>query len=126
MNRSRLHVLHTALLLLVLCGAGHIHKHICLDGQEATAVVHFENLGGHPDHDDDASHVDIENEMMPQLLLAKALDQDSPLFLTAVALVVTEMRPLQRPLYLPADERAVYHQPSDLLPPSQAPPFHSV
>lgn len=127
MNQPRpiRNVLHTALLMLVLSCAGHIHNHVCLDGQEPPATVHFENLGGHPDHPDDGTHADVENELIPQVLLTKTLDQDTPLFLTAVALVVVEVRPLQRPLYIATDERIVYHHPSDLLPPSQAPPSHS-
>lgn len=123
--RSIHNVLHTALLMLVLSCAGHIHNHVCLDGQEAPVTVHFEYLGGHPEHDDEAAHADVENEMMPQVLLTKTLNQDSPLFLMAVTLVVTDVRPLQRPLYVATEERIVYHQPSDLLPPSQAPPSYS-
>ncbi len=127
MKRSRVqHVLHTALLMLVLSCAGHIHNHVCLDGQEAAAVVHFENLGGHPDHADDATHDDVENELTPQVLLTKTLDQDSPLFLFSTALLLTEAFPLQRPLHFIVEDRSAYHQPAELLPPAQAPPFHSV
>jgi hypothetical protein len=128
MKRSSIrHLLHAALFMVVLSCAGHIHNHVCLDGQEVAATVHFENLGGHPDdHQDDATHEDVETELTPTVLLTKTLDQDTPLFLTAVALLVTEVRPLQRPLYVATDERIVYHQPSDLLPPSQAPPAYFI
>lgn len=123
--RSIRNVLHTALLMLVLSCAGHIHDHVCLDGQEAPATLHFEYLGGHPEHADDGTHADVENDLMPQLMLTKTLQQGSPVFLIPVALVMMEERPLQRPHYSPTDERVVYHHPSDLLPPSQAPPSYS-
>jgi hypothetical protein len=88
--------------------------------------VHFENLGGHPDHhEDDAAHADIENELMPQVLVTKAPDQDTPLFLVAMALLLTERQSTQPPHYIIADDRGVYLQPSDLLPPSQGPPSYS-
>lgn len=114
--------LHTALLMVVLCAAGHVHNHVCLDGQEVASELHFENLGGHPEHEDDATHADVENELMPQVLLTKTLNQDGPLFFTVAALVITEVVVPQRPHYGVADERAVYHPPVDLLPPSQGPP----
>ncbi len=116
-------LLHTALLMLVLAGAGHIHNHLCLDGQEPAALVHFENLGGHPEHhEDDAAHADIEKELMPQVLLTKMPDQDSSLFLIACALLLYEHQPLQRPLYLAFDDTDIHNPPSELLPPLRAPP----
>lgn len=119
-------LLHTALLLLVLCSAGQVHNHLCFDGMEPASLVHFENLGGHPDHDEDeAEHVDQENEMMPQVLLTKAPDLDSQLFIITAAFLLTERRVAHRPNYDILDERLVYHQPSDLLPPAQGPPPHS-
>ena len=127
MNQSCIHkLLHTALLLLVFCGAGQIHNHVCLDGQEPAALVHFENLGGHPDHhDDDAAHSDIENELLPEGLLTKTLDQDGPLFAVALSLVLTERLPLQRPHYLLMDATSLHPPPFVLLPPSRAPPAYS-
>jgi hypothetical protein len=125
--RSIRHLLHTALLLLVLCGAGHIHSHVCLDGQEPAELVHFENLGGHPDHhEDDAVHADVENELMPQILLTKAPDQDSPLFLIAASLLTTRLQPPPRPHYLAVADSDTHHPPDALLPPSRAPPSYSV
>ncbi len=119
-------MLHTALLLLVLCGAGHIHNHVCLDGQEPADFVHFETLGGHPDHhDDDAAHADVENEMMPQVLLTKVMDQDSSLFLISFSLLMMQRlapRPVQ---YVAVDEKEFHRPPSALLPPLRAPPSHS-
>lgn len=128
MNQARpVHWLHTALLLLVLCNTGHIHNHVCLDGQEPADLVHFENLGGHPDHhEDDAAHSDIENELIPQVLLTKTLNQDSPLFALSVALMLTERLPLQRPHYLAIDAHRINLQPSALKPPSRGPPPFSV
>lgn len=118
-------LLHTALLLLVLSGAGHIHNHVCLDGQEPADLVHFENLGGHPEHEDDATHVDVENELMPQVLLAKTLGQDNPLHFATLSLLFSERPPVQGPYYLAGTASSHYLQPSELTPPSRGPPTYS-
>lgn len=119
------HLLHTTLLLLVLCGAGHIHNHVCLDGLGPPELVHFEHLGGHPDHHEDDIHADVENELMPQVLLTKVPDQDSPLFLVACALLLSQRQPPQRPHFLAFDNRNIHPPPTDLLPPLRAPPSYS-
>lgn len=119
-------LLHTALLLLVLCGAGHVHNHVCFDGLEPATLVHFENLGGHPDHDeDDTNHADVENELMPQVLLTKTANPDGQLFVIATALVLNELSPSQHPTYEMLDEQFIHYQAPHLLPPAQAPPSHS-
>lgn len=120
------HLLHTALLMLVLSGVGHIHNHVCLDGQEPPELVHFENLGGHPDHHADEVHTDIEKELIPQVLLTKLPDQDSSLFLITCSLLLSQRQPLQRPHYLAFADRNIHPPPSALLPPLRAPPAHSV
>lgn len=141
MNPVR-HFLHTTLLLLVLGNAGHIHSHVCLEGQAPSNVVHFENLGGHPGHHDhdhhdshdqhvdaehsgDSDHVDIAKELLPQVMLPKTLDQDAPLFALAPSVVLAERLPMQRPWYLAIDARDRYLQPEHLIPPSRGPPAHS-
>jgi|Laugrespbdmm15dd_1035085.scaffolds.fasta_scaffold76617_2 hypothetical protein len=118
-------LLHTALLLLVLSGVGHIHNHICLDGKEPAELVHFENLGGHPDHHEDDIHADVENELMPQVLLTKVPNQDSVLFLLTCSLLLCQHQPRQRQHYLTSDDHQNPRPPSELLPPLRAPPAHS-
>ncbi|MES2626013.1 MAG: hypothetical protein V4628_12095 [Pseudomonadota bacterium] len=121
---SARYFLHAALLLLVLAGVGNIHSHQCLDGQEPAVSVHFENLSGHPDHEGDEVHVDVETELAAQLLPAKPVDQDSPLFLTA-CLFVFCVRPAQKQHYLVKRDSHFYQAPSYLQPPQRAPPHHS-
>jgi hypothetical protein len=118
------HLLHTALLLLVLAGAGSIHSHVCFDGQEAPLTVHFENLSGHPDHHDDEIHVDVENKLLPQAVPGKPADQDAPLFMIAVLfLFITPKSQPQR--YRTHRDLDFHHPPADLLPPLRAPPANS-
>jgi hypothetical protein len=114
-------LLYTALLLLVLVGLGHVHNHICLDGQEPQSVVHFENLGGHPDHPDDATHADVENELTPQLLSGKPPSEDAPVLLLSFSLLFLILQPRDRNWSV-TQETEPYHPPPVSLPPSRAPP----
>ena len=118
--------LHTALFLLVLTGVGNIHSHLCLDGQEPAVSVHFENLlHGHPDHaDDEAAHVDVDNELIAQVLPGKSLNQDTPLFLAACLFVLCVRRPAQQH-YVVQNDDSFYEAPAWLQPAPRAPPHHS-
>jgi hypothetical protein len=123
LHQSARYFLHTALLLLVLAGVGNIHSHLCLDGQEPAVSVHFENLNGHPDHDDDAAtHVDVDNELMAQVLPGKSLDHDNPLFLAACLFLFCVRAP-QKPHYIVQLDSGFYQPPAHLLPPPHAPPL---
>jgi hypothetical protein len=113
--------MYTALLFLVLVGLGHVHNHICLDGQEPSSLVHFENLGGHPAHEEDATHVDVENELTPQLLSGKPVDLDAPAFLLSFSLLLLILQPRDRNWSVNL-ETEPYHPPPVSLPPSRAPP----
>jgi len=124
LSRSASYFLYSALLLLMLAGIGNIHSHRCLDGQEPAVSVHFENLSGHPDHDEDPAHVDVENELMAQLLPGKPADQDSPLFLAA-CLFIFCIRAPQKQQYLVESESSFYQAPDHLQPPPRAPPHRS-
>jgi hypothetical protein len=122
--RTARYFLYTALILLVLGGVGNIHSHLCLDGQEPAVSVHFENLKGHPDHEDDEVHVDVENELMAQALPGKAPDQDNPLFLTALCFVFCVRLP-QSQHYITRHDSGSYEDPGWLLPALRAPPHYS-
>jgi hypothetical protein len=112
------------LILLVLAGVGNIHSHLCLDGQEPAVSVHFENLSGHPNHDDDEVHVDVENEMMTQMLPGKPVDHDNPLFLAAVCFLFCVRAP-QKQHYIVLRESDFDQAPAYLQPPLRAPPHRS-
>jgi hypothetical protein len=124
LRRPIKHLLHTAMLLMVAMVVGHIHSHRCLDGQEPALSVHFEAFSGHPDHDGDDHHDDVENELVPQGLPGKAPDHDAPLFLLSLSLLFT-FRPLPRQLQLQHRDDTYHPPPRQLLPPARAPPSRS-
>jgi hypothetical protein len=120
-SSSHRNLLHLALLLLVLVGVGHVHNHLCFDGQEPPSVVHFENLGDHPHHKDDATHDDVEEELTPQFLSGKPADLDAPVFLLVFSLLCLILRPRNRSWSV-TQETEPYRPPPVSLPPSRAPP----
>lgn len=121
---SRLTLLYTTLLLMVLVGVGHIHSHICLDGQEPAALVHFENLGEHPEHDLGEIHTDIEQELSPEFVAGKLLGHDVMLFLVATLIQDQAESTLAGQIYT-EDEKQYFSPQTSLLPPPRAPPAHS-
>ncbi len=122
--RQAKNLLHTGMLLMVVMVIGHIHSHLCLDGQDLALSVHFETFNGHPDHAGDDHHVDVKNELVPQGLPGKAPDQDAPLFLLAYSRLFM-FRPLPRRFYCQRRDDLCHFPPPRLLPPSRAPPTHS-
>lgn len=116
--------LYTALIFLVLAGIGNIHSHLCLDGQEPLVSVHFENLNGHPNHEKEEAHVDIDSELMAKVLPGKSVDQDNPLFLAAVCFLFCIRVPQER-YYVVNRESGFSESPAYLQPPLRAPPHHS-
>lgn len=134
-------MLRAAMLMTVLLVVGHIHSHLCLDGQESGVSVHFETFSGHPDHDDDHAleiaghhhdgdidqhHNDVENELVPQGLLAsKAPGHDAPpVLLLAFALQLAYQPSSSQLHYQRRDE--LNHPPHvPLFPPSRGPPSYS-
>jgi hypothetical protein len=113
--------LHSALLLMVLSGIGHIHSHQCLDGQEPAMQVHFENFKGHPQHPADELHVDVEHELTPAGLPGKPPEQDSPYVLLASVLLFVLPQPA-RPQLLISSQPNDYQAHAELLPPLRGPP----
>ncbi len=124
LSRSACYNLYTALLLLVLAGIGNIHSHQCLDGQEPAMSVHFENLSGHPDHESDEAHVDVETELMAQVLPGKQIDHDSQLFLASCLFTFSTPAPRQQNHSFQRDEH-FYQASTYFQPPLRAPPHHS-
>ena len=117
--------LHLAVLILVLALVGDINSHYCFDGQEPPVSVHFENLNGHPDHQDqEQQHSDVEREVLSDILLTKAPDQDQPLFVSALLFLFALVAPTRQQAY--PDTVALYLQiPTSLRPPLRAPPRSS-
>lgn len=83
------------LLLLLLCGimlfgrSAGIHLHLCLDGSEPPASVHFEDAGHHGEHHADEQHQDLDLSLAFEAI-AKAVKQglDLPAFLLAALLLL--------------------------------------
>lgn len=76
-NRWPLILTAWALLFTGLSNA-HAHVHLCFDGQEAPAAVHWLE-DGHPTtghHEDDAEHADVDVDV-PTPALSKSLKHDA-------------------------------------------------
>lgn len=137
-SRQANNFLRTAMLMTVLMVIGHIHSHLCLDGQERGVSVHFETFSGHHDQDEDHlnvadhdaevaadQHQDVENELVPQGLLAsKAPDQGSPALLLAFSLLF-DVQPSPRQLDYQRRDELNQPPPTPLFPPQQGPPAYS-
>ena len=116
-------VLHTAVLVLVLALVGDICSHYCFDGQEPPVIVHFDNLSGHPDHEDQV-HSDVDREVLSDILLTKLTDQDQPLLLSALLFLFALVAPPRQ--QAGPDNGSPYWQIStSLRPPLRAPPRYS-
>ena len=112
-----------AVLAFVLVNIGDIHSHFCLDGQEPAVSLHFENLGGHPDHDvEDQEHNDFENEVTLKSLKTKTSDL-SKLFVSiaeeGISFEITSSEIISHPL----EEWLLPQRPASILPPLRAPPI---
>lgn len=113
-------MLHTALVLLILASMGNIQSHLCLDGQEPLFSLHFEKMDLHSQSAEDA-HDDVDTDVTPQGLLAKAPMLDDQLFALALSLVIEFSSP--RLLHYFEQGDSDFHQaPAALLPPPRAPP----
>lgn len=130
-------LLRAAMLMTVLMVVGHIHSHLCLDGQQQALSVHFETFSGHPDHQDEHAlevsghhhdadatghHNDVENELIPDGLLAnKAPAHAAPVLLLAFSLLFA-FQPSARQLDYRRRDELNHTPPIPLFPPSRGPP----
>jgi len=125
MSRRNHHLLHIALIFLVLISFGDARTHLCLDGQETSPFVYFENFGGTPyqQHDDDDDvHVDIEADLTAQMISGPSSYQDVAVFLLAYSSLFLDSKTRAAPpsySYLDAS----YSSPPQTLPPPRGPPF---
>lgn len=116
---------YIALVFLLFLQAGDLHSHFCLDGQEPAVSLHYENLNGHPEHEqDEYTHDDIENEVNTVMMLVKAK-------FSSIDMAVNFQAGISFSLANPAPRLAVSpdsHQtadPSVTLPPLRAPPANA-
>lgn len=110
-----------AVLLLLISNVSHMHVRYCLDGQEATVSIHFENESSHADEiHDETETLDVETELKLDTLLSKVFDGTSVAvvnsFTTHFFTNPKQPRPLSAgPIFVPTN-------PAFLLPPLRAPP----
>lgn len=91
-RRLRIHpvLLWSVILAVLVVRLGDTHLHLCFDGQEAPASVHFADASVHHDqeHEDDATHAD--QDVQPFLgTLVKSDDDSQPLLAMIVGTLLT-------------------------------------
>ena len=74
------------LFLWLFTSLSGMHAHYCFDGLEPPVSVHFEMAGDHPDHSDEATHIDADNK--PSQIIALKIFNIDFLFLLAAFLVI--------------------------------------
>lgn len=112
-----------AMMAFVLVNVVDIHSHFCLDGQEPAVSLHFENLQGHPEHqEEDDLHNDYESELSVKTLLAKSKYFSDFLPLASIS-VIFALIPSDTPVLLPGHELILFPNPAVLSPPLRAPPL---
>lgn len=112
------------LLLAVLLSArvGGAHLHMCFDGSEPPASLHFSDAGHHDDHHAEEAHDDVDVSVMAEAAakLGK-LSLDLPLLVAAALIIFSLWLSAQRPL-LPYPRPWAVSDPCFLRPPLRGPP----
>lgn len=112
-----------AVFAFFMVNVGDIHSHFCLDGQEPTVSLHFENLNGHPEHvGDEEPHNDFESEIFLKSLKTKSSDI-SNLFLTVSDTDMPSAYVYSIKVSSKFDEALLPQKPASILPPLRAPPI---
>jgi hypothetical protein len=75
-----------AVSVLTVHGSG-LHVHLCRDGQEPPAALHFEDSGIHADHQAE-QHQDLELSLVDGLTKSVKSGLDSPALLNTTGVVV--------------------------------------
>lgn len=108
------------LLTLLVIRVGGAVSHYCFDGLEPSVTVHFDNLNGHIEHQDELAHNDIERMVLSDNLLSSVFELDSLLILCAflmLGLLYFPFKPSSIPIF------GIHFQNlKTLLPPLRAPP----
>jgi hypothetical protein len=116
-------------MLLLLCGimlsgrAAGIHLHLCFDGSEPPASVHFEDAGHHGEHHADEEHQDLDLSLAFEAI-AKAVKQglDLPVFLLAALLLLPPLVRTTLRRGLPEPPAGAFPSRLSLRPPLRGPP----
>lgn len=118
------HPLLLTLLLAALLVArlGGAHMHLCFDGSEPPASLHFSDTDHHDDHHADEAHEDVDVSLMAEAAakLGK-LSLDLPLLLAAALAIFGLWLTVKWPL-LPYPLPWAVSDPHSLRPPLRGPP----
>lgn len=80
--RHRLWLLSLLCIAVLVMRVGGAHLHLCFDGSEPPASLHFEDAGHHPDHH--VAHDDVDVSLLADALTKTGkLGLDLPLLLLA-------------------------------------------
>lgn len=116
-----------AWLLTLVCVAllfariGGVHLHLCFDGSEPPASLHFEDSGHHADHHLADAHNDRDVSLLADALTKTGkLSLDFPLLLAAFCLSL--LLCALRPVYRPHQARTLWPPPDFLRPFLRGPP----
>lgn len=120
LNRPLLLTLLLAALLTARVGGAHLH--LCFDGSEPPASLHFSDAGHHDDHHADEAHDDVDVSLIAEAAakLGK-LSLDLPLLVTASLILFGLWLAAQRPPSPYRGPRAA-SDPYSLRPPVRGPP----
>ena len=120
MERKKL-IIVIALFALLIATLGGAHGHYCFDGQEPAFSVHFDNMGGHLEHnEDDLAHHDADMALNLQTLI-KFFNADLSLLLP-LFLFIYFLPSFGRWSLFISYSPPRQSKPVDLLPPLRAPP----
>lgn len=110
-------------MAFLLVNVGDIHSHFCFDGQEPAVSLHFENLNGHPDHEEDEQqHNDVEFDVSLKSIKIKTYDL-TKLLITATSPVIPSPNTFVLKTTSTLDEILLPQKPASILPPLRAPPI---
>ena len=121
--RSNVVLLTLLCVTILLARVGGAHLHLCFDGSEPPASLHFNEVDHQAEHHTDAEHDDLDISAVGDVVTKSGL---SSLDLPALLLVVLLLS-LLTTLYKPAHTRPAHAfaaSPPFLLPPSRGPPLH--
>lgn len=121
-QRRRSTTISLLLLALIYLPASGAASHYCFDGIEPPVSIHFDNLSGHEDHEEETEqHLDLEKRVLDDNLVGKNLfDLELPPFerqiVLHINLVAQDISYIRTETSLPRS--GVWH----INPPLRAPP----
>jgi hypothetical protein len=116
-------IVYLLLLVFLFLRIGGAVSHYCFDGMEPPVTIHFDNLSGHVEHDEEAGHNDMEKQVLSDNLHSKFFDSDTLLFLTTLFLFSLLYQPGAQLYQLLPSRKS--NAPNYYLPPLRAPPSYS-